>query len=66
MSIPGKSFGLKFIPNQSDLFRFIPESVSQANPKKILISFEVNRLKINPPQSEIFNPNQNSIQFNLT
>ena len=26
---PGKSFGLKFIPNQSDLFRFMPKSVSE-------------------------------------
>ena len=26
--LPGKSFGLKFIPSQSDSFRFIPKSVS--------------------------------------
>ena len=35
---PGKSFGLKFIPNQSDSFRFIPKSVSapiRVNPKKL-------------------------------
>ena len=38
---PGQSFGLKFIPNQSDLFRFIPKSVSapseliRFNPKKV-------------------------------
>ena len=28
MVFPGKSFGLKFIPSQSDSFRFIPKSVS--------------------------------------
>ena len=38
---PGKRFGLKFIPNQSDSFRFIPKSVSRqselirVNPKKV-------------------------------
>ena len=35
---PGNSFGLKFIPNQSDLFRFISKSVSElirVNPKKV-------------------------------
>ena len=26
---PGKSFEFKFIPKQSDLFRFIPKSVSE-------------------------------------
>ena len=28
LAYPGKRFGLKFIPRQSDLFRFIPKSVS--------------------------------------
>ena len=37
---PGKTFGLKFIPNQSDLFRFISKSIPSqfeliwVNPKK--------------------------------
>ena len=26
---PGENFGFEFIPNQSDLFRFIPKSVSE-------------------------------------
>ena len=52
---PGKSFGLKFIPNQSDLFRNLFPRQSQlirVNPKKFSISFDVIRLKINPSQSE--------------
>ena len=27
--LPGKSFELKFIPNQSDLFQFIAKSISE-------------------------------------
>ena len=34
------------------------------NIKKISISFDEIRLKINPSQFEIFNPNQNSIRLN--
>ena len=30
-SFPGESFGLKFIPNQSEIFRIIPEFVSAPN-----------------------------------
>ena len=40
---PGESFGLKFIPNQSDLFRFIPKSVSapiQTHPSQSEKSFQ--------------------------
>ena len=56
---PGKCFGLKFIPRQSDSFWFIPKSVSapirtpsNQSEKKFSISFDVIRLKINPSQSE--------------
>ena len=70
---PSKSFGLKFIPNQLDSFRFIQKSVSkliQTHPsqfeKKFSISFDANRLKINPMQSEIFIPTENSLRFNLS
>ena len=77
--IPGKGFELKFIPNQldlnllisnqSDLILVIPKSVSElivskSIRKKFSISFDAIRLKINLTQSEIFNPNQNSIWFN--
>ena len=50
---PGKSFGLKFIPNQLDLFRFTPKicigtnrNSSKSIQKKFSISFDANRLKI--------------------
>ena len=55
-------------PIYYDLF----QNLSQVNPnpsesirEKRSISFDVNRLKINPSQSEIFNPNQNSILCNF-
>ena len=52
---PGKSFGLKFIPNQSDLFRNLfprQSELIRVNPKKFSISFDVIQFKINPSQSE--------------
>ena len=30
-TIPGESFGLKFIPNQSEISRIIPEFLSEPN-----------------------------------
>ena len=59
---------MKFIPNQSDSFRFTPKCVFElirVNPKKVLNLVRcTNRLKINLTQSEICNPSQNSIRFN--
>ena len=49
---PGKRFGLKFIPRQSDSFRFIPKSVSAPIREKFLISFDVIWLKIDASLSE--------------
>ena len=37
----------------------------RVNPKKLLISFDAVRLKINQCQTEIFNPNQNSIRLKM-
>ena len=45
---PDKTFGLKLIPKQSHLFRFIPKSVGQSE-----------LIRVN---SRFFNPNQNSVQ----
>ena len=52
---PGKSFELTFIPNQSDLFRNLYSRQSELipiDPKKVSISYDVIRLKINPCQSK--------------
>ena len=64
LSIPGESIGLKFIPSQSELFRFIPISVSEpmwiipnhSEPiwKTFCISFDEKQSKINPINSEIW------------
>ena len=47
---PGKSCGLKFIPNQSYLFRFIPKSESAPIQKKIsrLIQIGKKLIRLNP------------------
>ena len=47
-NVPGKSFGLKFIPNQSDLFRnlFPHESeLIRVNPKKVFNPVWCNSVK---------------------
>ena len=48
---PGESIGLKFIPNQSEIFRYMYPSQCESfrtNPKNVLISFDEKRSKINP------------------
>ena len=73
---PSESIGLKFIPNQSELFRFIPISVSE--PMRIIPNQSEKRLvsrllkndkksiRINPIDSETpirMNPNQSETKF---
>ena len=50
---PGENIGLKFIPSQSELFRFIPISVSEPMriiPNQSEIKFSI---QINPNQSDL-------------
>ena len=72
---PGKSFGLKFIPNQSYLIRFIPKVISElirVNPKKVFnlierksvenLSDRVNpRIWIRINLNQFFNPNESDV-----
>ena len=73
----GESFGLKFIPNQSDLFRNLYPSQSKfirVNPKKVFVlvrwkSVEnlSDLIRVNPRlwiwmnQDQFFNPNESEI-----
>ena len=50
--IPGKNFGLTFIPNQLNLFRNLYPHQSESIRKKFSISFDIIRLIINPSQTE--------------
>ena len=51
---PCKSFGLEFNLSESKPFRAIPKSIiSESIRKSVLISFNDNRLKINPNQFEL-------------
>ena len=75
--IPGKSFGLKFIANQSDLFRNLFQRQSElirVNPKKVFnlvwcnsvknqsVSIRVNpRLWIRMNPNQYFNPNESEV-----
>ena len=55
ITLPGESFGQKFIPSQSELFRYLYSSQCESirtNLKTISISFVGKRLKINPTQSD--------------
>ena len=54
---------IRFIPIHSEICIRANSSSSDSIRKKFSMSFDVNRLKINQSQSEIFNPNQNSIRF---
>ena len=62
MCSPGESIGLKFIPSQSELFRFIPISVSE--PMRIIPNQSekrfVSRLMINGQKS-----NQSETKFSI-
>ena len=74
---PGKSFGLKFIPNQSDLFRNLfprQSELIRVNPKKVFnlvwcnsvknqsVSIRVNpRLWIRMNPDQHFNPNESEV-----
>ena len=51
----GESIGLKFIPSQSELFRVIPESVSDSfriNPKNVLYLVWLKTAKNRPKYSD--------------
>ena len=69
IGIPGESIGLKFIPSQSELYRFIPISVSEPMriiPNQSEKSF-VSRLMKNGKKSIRLNPinSETSIRMNL-
>ena len=74
--IPGESIGLKFIPSQSELFRFIPIFVSEPmriipnqSEKRFVSRLMKNGQKsirlypINPKTSIRMNPNQSQTKF---
>ena len=76
--IPGKIIGLKFILSQSELFRFIPISVSE--PMRIIPNQSEKRfvsclmknsqksIRLNPINSETLmrmNPNQSETKFSI-
>ena len=46
----GENIGFKLIPNESELFRAIPESVFEPIRETFSISFDEKRSKINPNQ----------------
>ena len=76
-ALPGKSFGLKFIPNQSDLFRNLfprQSELIRVNPKKVFnltwcnsvknqtVSIRVNpRLWIRMNPDQSFNPHESEV-----
>ena len=76
---PGKSFGLKFIPNQSDLFRNVfprQSELIRVNPKKVFnlvwcnsvknqsVSIRVNpRLWIQMNPDQSFNPHESEVRI---
>ena len=75
---PGESIGLKFIPSQSELFRFIPISVSE--PMRIILNQSEKRfvsglikngqktIRLNPFNSKTsirMNPNQSETKLSI-
>ena len=77
-SISGESIGLKFIPSQSELFRFIPIFVSELmriipnQSEKRFVSRLMKKgqksIRLNPIHSEIWkrtNPNQSGTKFSI-
>ena len=77
-NIPDESIGLKFIPSQSELFRFIPISVSKPmwiipnqSEKRFVSRLMKNgqkSIRLNPINSETsirMNPNQSETKFSI-